>query len=167
MSRWRSTLVALGAVLVLGMSNLTILGKQRILDEGRPVLLRLAPVDPRSLMQGDFMRLRYDPAAYPGSEIVETLPWRGTVVLALDADGVGRFARLDDGTPLQVDEIRMAYKLRGRGGAMRYGANSFFFQEGEADRYGEAVYGVLRVDGEGNSVLAGLADETHGVIRTD
>jgi len=167
MSRWRSTLVALGAVLVLGMSNLTILKKQRILDEGRPVLLRLAPVDPRSLMQGDFMRLRYDPAAYPDREVVETLPWRGTVVLTVDTDGVGRFARLDDGTPLQAEEVRMAYKLRGRVGAMRYGANSFFFQEGEADRYGEAVYGVLRVDGDGNSVLAGLADDDHGVIRAD
>lgn len=167
MSCWRSTLVALGAVLVLGMSNLTILGKQRTLDEGRPVLLRLAPVDPRSLMQGDFMRLRYDPAIYPDREVVETLPWRGTVVLTVDTDGVGRFARLDDETPLQAEEVRMAYKLRGRGGAMRYGANSFFFQEGEADRYSEAVYGVLRVDGDGNSVLAGLADESHGVIQVD
>ncbi len=167
MSRWRSALVALGAVFVLGMSNLTILGKQRILDEGRPVLLRLAPVDPRSLMQGDFMRLRYDPAAYPDREIVESLPWRGTVVLALDADGVGRFARLDDGSSLRAGEIRLAYKLRGRGGAMRYGADSFFFQEGEADRYGEADYGVLRVDDDGNSVLAGLADEAHEVIRAD
>lgn len=167
MSRWRSALVALGAVLVFGMANLTIAQKQRVLDEGRPVLLRLAPVDPRSLMQGDYMRLRYDPAAYPDRETVRTLPWRGAVVLRLDADGVGRFARMDDGSPLQAHEIRMAYKLSGRGGAMRYGANSFFFQEGEAHRYGDAVYGVLRVDGDGNSVLAGLADEAHAVIRAD
>ena len=161
----RPALVLLGTVLVLGMANLTILQKQEIVDEGRQILLRLAPADPRSLMQGDFMRLRYDPAVYPDRETVEAAPWRGVVVLTLDTDGVGRFARLDDGTPLGPYEIRVRYKLRDRFGAMRYGADSFFFQEGKAYLYSVAVYGVLRVDADGNSVLTGLARENHEVIR--
>lgn len=167
MSRVRLAFVVLGAVLVFGAANGTILQKQAVLDDGKQVLLRLAPVDPRSLMQGDFMRLRYEPSVYPDRDAMLAVPWRGTVVLILDANGVGRFARLDDGTPLAGDEIRMAYRLDGWGGAMRYGADSFFFQEGHADRYGVAVYGVLRVDAEGDSVLAGLAGKDRQVIQPD
>ncbi|MFX7329222.1 GDYXXLXY domain-containing protein, partial [Acinetobacter baumannii] len=33
--------------------------KEMLLKEGQLVLLPLAPVDPRSLMQGDYMALRY------------------------------------------------------------------------------------------------------------
>lgn len=167
MSWLRPALVLLGTVLVLGAANLTILQKQEIVDEGRRILLPLAPADPRSLMQGDFMALRYHRAVYPNQNTVEAVPWRGAVVLTLDADGVGRFARLDNGAPLGPGEIRMTYKLDGRFGTMRYGADSFFFQEGEADRYAGAVYGVLRVDAEGNSVLIGLADMGHEVIQPD
>lgn len=168
MSRIRPALVLLGAIVVLGAANWTILEKQAVLDDGRQVLLRLAPVDPRSLMQGDFMRLRYDRAAYPDGEVAETAPWRGTVLLVLDEKGVGRFARLDDGTPPRPDEIRLAYyKLRGRSGALRYGADSFFFQEGQADRYEDAAYGVLRVDAAGDSVLEGLAGSDRQIIRPE
>lgn len=167
MSRIRQALVAFGALLVFGGANGTILQKQAVLDDGRAVLLRLAPVDPRSLMQGDYMRLRYDRAVYPESNAAAGASWRGTVVLVLDADGVGRFARLDDGTPLRADEIRMSYKLTGRGRAMRYGADSFFFQEGEADLYDDAVFGVLRVDEDGDSVLAGLAGEDRQIIQPE
>lgn len=167
MSRIRQALVLLGAIVVLGAANWAILKKQAVLDGGRQVLLRLAPVHPRTLMPSDYMPLRYDSAAYPERAAMETLPWRGAVVLVLDADGVGRFARLDDGAALGDDEIRLAYKLRGRGSGMRYGAISFFFQEGQADRYDSAVYGVLRVDAEGNSVLAGLAGEDRQVIQPD
>ncbi len=157
MTVWRAILVAVGAVLVFGMANLTILQKQDIVENGRKVLLRLAPADPRSLMQGDFMRLRYDRAAYPDSGLQHSLPWRGTVVLTLDDQGVGAFARTDDGAPIGPDEVRIAYKLSGRGGTMGFGADSFFFQEGDAYLYSVAEYGVLRVDEDGATVLVGLA----------
>ena len=167
MTVWRVILVAVGAVLVFGMSNLTILQKQEIVDNGRKVLLRLAPVDPRSLIQGDFMRLRYDRASYPDARTQESLPWRGTVVLALDDLGVGEFARTDDGTALAPGEVRIGYKLSGRGGTMRFGADSFFFQEGDADLYANADFGVLHVDDEGGSVLVGLAGEDGALIVSD
>ena len=167
MSRWRAVMLAFGTVLVFGMANLTIRDRQSVVDDGRPLLLRLAPVDPRSLIQGDYMRLRYDPAAYPEWEAMGAMPWRGRVILALDSDGVGRFARLDDGAPLAADEMPIAYRISGRFGDLRYGADSFFFQEGEAERYQGAVYGVLRVDADGDSVLVGLAGEDRRIIRPD
>ena len=52
-------LIALGALLVLGALNFAIVGKERIRRDGEVVYLPLAPVDPRSLIQGDYMALRF------------------------------------------------------------------------------------------------------------
>ena len=42
--------------------------KETLIRDGRPVFVELAPVDPRSLMQGDFMRLNFNvPASLPSS----------------------------------------------------------------------------------------------------
>ena len=55
----RSYLMIALSVLVLGVLNYGIYQKEQIKNQGDIVLLELAPVDPRSLMQGDYMRLRY------------------------------------------------------------------------------------------------------------
>jgi uncharacterized membrane-anchored protein len=163
----RGGLLLAGLAVVLLLGNVNIMQKQAVLDEGETLLLRLRPVDPRSLIQGDYMVLRYDLAAFPEAEQAAALPWRGSVILARDEDGVGRFARLDDGGALQANEVRLRYKLRVGWGELRYGAESFFFQEGDAEHYATARYGVLRLDESGDSVLAGLADEDRKLIRVD
>lgn len=50
---------AFGAVLVVGFAQYQIRQYENILVNGTKVILRLAPVDPRSLMQGDYMQLNY------------------------------------------------------------------------------------------------------------
>ena len=51
--------IVVGALLVLGAVNFSIAGKERIKRDGEVIYLDLAPVDPRSLMQGDYMTLRF------------------------------------------------------------------------------------------------------------
>ncbi|NNG04713.1 MAG: GDYXXLXY domain-containing protein [Inquilinus sp.] len=166
MSRPRLALFLGGLALVLGMANYAIWQKQAVVDEGRLVLLRLAPVDPRSLIQGDYMRLRY--AASQGAVAdIDALPWRGRFVFRLDADGVAGFVRVDDGTALAAGEFHIVYRKRGGFGGIDLGAGSYFFQEGDADLYASARYGVLRVAEDGGSVLVGLADENRETIRPD
>jgi len=147
-----------GLALVLAVAGTTILSKQAILDDGRTVLLALRPADPRSLMQGDYMVLRYDASVFPPPELAETLPRKGRIILALDDRGVARFARLEDGAQPGPMEARLVYRLAGPDGELRYGAESYFFQEGRAEIFQDAKYGVLKLDPDGNSVLAGLAD---------
>ena len=60
MNRLRNALVWGGLLLALVVVNHGIVKRERILAEGHPLLLELAPVDPRSLMQGDYMRLAYE-----------------------------------------------------------------------------------------------------------
>ena len=56
----KRVLIAAATLLVLGGVNWSILAKERIKDNGESILLALAPVDPRSLMQGDYMALRFE-----------------------------------------------------------------------------------------------------------
>src|SRR6185312_12333649 len=89
----------------------TLLTKSIILmSAGEVLLLELRPADPRSLFQGDYMALALADATMPGSTIITSLPYRGTVVLSLDENRVGRYARLDDGTPLKANEMRVQYR---------------------------------------------------------
>ena len=59
MSAGPKALLAAGLVLVLAVPNALVVQKERLLASGTPMLLELAPVDPRSLIQGDYMRLDY------------------------------------------------------------------------------------------------------------
>ena len=161
MKMLRTLLLGLGLLLVLGAVNRDILRKEDTLANGRLILLELRPVDPRSLMQGDYMQLRYAPTTYPPQQAIESLPARGTLVLKLDENGVGRFARMDDGSGLAADEIRLRYKGQSWQTEMRLGAEAYFFQEGQADLFAGARFGLLRVDDDGNSILVGLANENH------
>ena len=136
---------------VLCLFNVSIYQKEQIRQNGDTVLLELAPVDPRSLMQGDYMRLRYKAAAALPQD--SSLPAHGQLVIAVDHDRVGSYRRVDNNAPLQSSEKKMKY---GRTGIV---PDSFLFQEGQADTYRRAKYGVFKFEGPDNYILVGLADE--------
>ncbi|MCU0756341.1 MAG: GDYXXLXY domain-containing protein [Xanthomonadales bacterium] len=153
----------LGALLVLGALNWAWAGKVWIIAEGREVRVPLAPVDPRSLMQGDYMALRFalteqiEAARRDGTLPAAAQPRYegdfGWVPIALDAGGV---ARPDWDNPEPA--LRLRYRLRHD--QVWLGTNAYFFEEGEAERYNPARYGVFRVHPQsGEAVLVALADE--------
>jgi len=145
-------IVLFGVLLVLvGALTLMSYEKEMTLATGQVVLLELAPVDPRSLLQGDYMALRYRLAQTLRGE---ALPRDGKLVVTLDENGVAAFKRVYSGEPLSPGELLLRYRKRSNG--IRLGAESFFFQEGHAGDYRGAKYGELRVSGSGDSVLAGL-----------
>ena len=161
----RASLLLLGLAVTLGAANYDIVRKQRIVDGGTQVLLPTRPADPLSLLQGHYMTLRYARTALPPDALSASLPRRGTAIVKLDGDGVAEFVRLDDGAALAAGELRLNYKRRLYEDEVSYGADSFFIQEGAADRYAQAKYGVLRVDAEGDSILVGLADEHRNMLK--
>lgn len=147
--RW----IALGLAAVVGAIGWMVVAKERVLSSGQVVLLELAPVDPRSLMQGDYMVLRYRIAADADAE---SWPADGRLVLRLDADGVAALVGRDAGQPLAEREVWLRYRIRQ--GTLRLGAESFFFAEKQGHIYDEARYGELRVAPDGDAVLVGLRD---------
>ena len=130
--------------------------KETLLKNGQPILLKLAPVDPRSLMQGDYMTLRYD---ISNTVNAEKIPKRGYCVVKLDPQGVAQRVRFQkDATPLKAGEYLIKYSSPDDW-RINIGAESFFFQEGQAEKYNKAAYGGIKTDKDGNSLLIGLYDE--------
>ena len=140
----------LGALLVFGVMTFQVFRKERVIASGQTVLLRLAPVDPFSLIQGYYMELRYEMARRIDDS---KFPDAGKLVIQLDDNDVGTFVRLHDGTKLGPRQYLLSYWKRGE---VRIGAESFFFQQGKAKHYAQAIYGELKVDTGGESVLVGL-----------
>jgi uncharacterized membrane-anchored protein len=164
-ARWMIALAGLALILVL--ANWDIAQKRTVIANGQILLLDLRPADPRSIFQGDYMRLALADGAMPGADGIEDMPYRGTVILALDENRVGRYARLDDGSPLKDGELRVQYRRHQEWGRSRldYGAQSFFFQEGDAGSYERARYAMLRVAEDGSTVLTDLAGEDRVAIK--
>lgn len=185
MKHWRSILLWGGLLLALAVANQGIQKRERILSDGRVLLLELEPVDPRSLMQGDYMALRF--AARDDIRDAldpECAKWRGTstagalkcldfdhtsagsrirkdgyAVFALDAEDVGRFVRVQAAPrPVARGEVAVRYRQRDWW-QIRIASNAWFFPEGEAKRYAPARYGELRVNDDGEALLTGLRDE--------
>jgi len=140
------------ALLVLATVNLLIFRKEDVLASRRTMLLRLAPVDPRSLIQGDYMILRYS-IARDVRIPKDQLGRKGRIVVSLDENNVAHFVRIHKGESLQDGEYLLFYRNRG---GLRIDAESFFFQEGDAELYSRARYAELKVDASGASVLVGL-----------
>jgi len=149
------------AVLVIGAINFMIVKKERTIASGRTMLLELAPADPRSLMQGDYMVLEYKIA---GDIPKLPLESSGRLVVSLDDNNVAKFVRFHKSETLSGGEHLLFYRNR-RG--LRLGAESFMFQEGRAELYSQARYGELKVDESGQSVLVGLRDEEFRPLGED
>jgi uncharacterized membrane-anchored protein len=191
MKRWRSILLWGGLLLALLVVNHGIVQRERILSDGRIVLLELTPVDPRSIMQGDFMALRFaiaedirkileedcagtrEHGVPGGGNTAAALKCFGVdhdgdgprvrkdgyAVLAFDADGIGRFIRVQAmSRPVARGEFAVRYRQR-NWWDIRIASDAWFFPEGQAKRYAPARYGELRVNDEGEALLTGLRDD--------
>jgi uncharacterized membrane-anchored protein len=147
-----------GLALVLGLVNVSVARKEWLRARGQPLLLELAPRDPRSLMQGDYMQLDYAVArALPANDGAAPTARDGFLVVRVDGRGVGTYVRLArPGETLAPDERRLRY--RRRGWRVRVGTDAFFFQEGHAERFARARFADLRVDASGDVLLVGLRD---------
>lgn len=155
----RKLIVLLAGIAVLALANYSIFQRERLLKEGQIVLLQLAPVDPRSMMQGDYMALRFAVAdeAFPFGERDKLKD--GHLVVARDGHGVATFRRFADNRPLAPNEIALRYRMRN--GEPLFATNAFFFQEGTSERYANARFGEFRVASDGEMILTNLRDERY------
>lgn len=164
MKKYSRILIIVNLILLLGYFNWSVYKKEQILKDGQLVLLQLVPVDPRSLMQGDYMRLNYQQAS--SALVDEQTATRGYAVLRTDSNQIGEFVRLqNDLEPVNSGELAIKYKIVNN--RVYLGAESFFFEEGQDTLYQKARYGGLKIDDKGQSLLVGLYDEDLHHIQPD
>ncbi|WP_372742425.1 GDYXXLXY domain-containing protein [Neptunomonas sp.] len=156
--KWVSVLMML---FVLAAVNFSIVKKEQVLASGTLVLLELAPVDPRSLMQGDYMRLRFalENEAFRDKPALNEA---GFIIVNVDANSVGKYAGFYQGETLPDNQVKMQYRVRD--GNVKFATNAFFFQEGTAQLYEKARYGEFRVAGNGELLLNNLRDEDYKIL---
>lgn len=153
----RKSLAVVAGILVLVAANWTIYVRERLLATGQVVLLELAPVDPRSLMQGDYMALRFKLADEVFGRGRSKVAEDGRIVVRVGEHGVGSFLRRDGGEALGAGEARLRYRVRE--GMAKFATNAFFFQEGTGNLYARARYGEFRVAPDGEMLLTRLVGE--------
>ena len=156
MKKYKWIIILINLFVLLVFFNISIVQKEKLLIDGQLVLLELVPVDPRSLMQGDFMRLNYD---ISNNINADSISKRGFCVVKLNKNGIAKKVRIQEKrTPLNKNELLIEYTYKERNG-INIGAESYFYQEGVAEKYQKAKYGGVKVDNKGNSLLVGLYDE--------
>jgi len=142
-----------------------------VLATGKPVVLKIAPVDPRSLMQGDYMALSYAilndiRANLNESEDGVTLakekkhPSKVYALIHQDEQGVATLCRVEDSLPndfkdcvanvyLPVNNFKWLPELP---------SQEYFFSEGKGQYYAQAEYAEYRFK-DGILLLARLLDK--------
>lgn len=171
--------------LILSVSGLDVWAKEKLLAEGQSVVLKLAPVDPRALMQGDYMALSFEvdrwlrqlpDAQAPRSSLsAKTL----NVYVRPNAQGVAQLVAVQKplgkdvwwwdehlqqwGSPSQGENgleqtqvVQLKYK---KGRWLPSGIDAWFFPEGQAAYFAQAQYGEFKVTPTGKALLYQLLDE--------
>jgi uncharacterized membrane-anchored protein len=156
-----------GAVLLTVLvANGAIWQKQALIATGKRILIPLAPVDPRSLMQGDFMRLRFSVIEDGETGLLQDLAGkRPHLVMTLDSRGVASASRpYKAGQSLGADELRI--ELTPKSGSWVIVTDAWFFKEGEGAKWQQAKFGEFRVLPSGKALLVGMADAQLQPINT-
>lgn len=153
----RTMWIWIGLACVLGGAGWGVWSNERILADGRVVRLELAPVDPRSMMQGDYMALNYalNTALRGGRSRAD-----GYAVVRLDERKVATLVRVQPElipeVPLAENDVLIHYRVRNR--QLQIATNAFFFQEGRGSEFGDARYGEFRVGSNGEPRLTAMLD---------
>jgi uncharacterized membrane-anchored protein len=153
-----AALPLLTVLAVCGLAAHTVWRYEQLLAAGRPSLVALAPVDPRSLVQGDYMTLAWQLPDDVRRVLDETATTqRPRVAATRDGQDVLTVRRLlASGEPPGPGEEVL--ELSPKGGRWVIVTDAWFFREGEADRWAAARFGEFRLMPDGRALLVGLRD---------
>lgn len=124
---------AIMLILSLMLGSL-IMGAERIHLTGTRIVLATAPVDPRSLLQGDYVVLGYaistlDPALFPEEQRMKVTK-DGPVYVELQPGAVWTPVRASS-QPLKAAPGHVVLRGEREGARIRYGIEAFFVPEGQ------------------------------------
>lgn len=163
MSR-KTWLIVAVIVLQLGFLGYQTAASEHLLQNGTLVKLEIEPLDPRSLLQGDYVTLNYSITTPPESIATElkseSSQRKIKVVLTEDENGVSVFDRVyKKGEALADGEVIITGKSSGWR-SIYYGIETYFVPEGTGrETEQNARFAYIRVSTNGNALLERLSDK--------
>ncbi|WP_171051012.1 GDYXXLXY domain-containing protein [Bacillus sp. BHET2] len=161
----------LGILLILclqgGWIGYQVYSNESLLQNGETVILDLQPVDPRSLLQGDYVELNYAISQLEGTSIDDNGPI--TIVLRQNAQGIHEYAGVNkfkgkwnshyDKKPGDVLLNGKVTSSWNNSAKITYGIEHFFIPEGTGmDVEGNVKAAVVKVSDKGNGILVRLRE---------
>lgn len=128
---------------------------ERSLTTGETLFLRLQPVDPRSLMQGDYIQLQYEIVQQLNHHIKPTVT-NDFIIIKRDQQQIASWSMVGDPTHLADDE--RFFKVKYRQGNWYIEPDTLFFPEGERDEFTKAQYAEVCIQPSGDYRLIGVRD---------
>jgi uncharacterized membrane-anchored protein len=154
------------ATVTLIFVNGNIFKQQRLIDNGEAIFVELMPVDPRSLLQGDYMALNYNLRITSAKEDygkAAVSPINYMLVVTLDERRRVTSSTFTPSEPLNDNQHSLIVKNNApasRLDGFYPASNSYLFAEGLAYCYQQAKYAELRVDDDGKPLLYRLVDDS-------
>ncbi|NMH70480.1 DUF2157 domain-containing protein [Bacillus sp. RO3] len=138
---------------------------ETLLQNGETVLLELQPVDPRSLLQGDYVELNYTISQLENTEIEDNGPV--TIVLRKNKEGIHEYSgiyRFEDNWNISYEKQPGDVLLNGKVTSswdssvrVTYGIEHFFIPEGTGlEVEGNVKVAVVKVSLKGDGILEQL-----------
>lgn len=181
-------LVGVFVIALLGAVNYKVQQFEDVLATGKPVVLKIAPVDPRSLMQGDYMVLNYailsefqqsqvlseSNESLDSNEPIDTVESNETtgidesspsgkkayILVHLDKNHVATFCEKQSEIPTDFKHCtpNVYLPIRYKGWLPELPSQDYFFAEGKGEHYAQAEYAEYRFK-DGILLLARLLDK--------
>ncbi|MCA0988362.1 GDYXXLXY domain-containing protein [Guptibacillus algicola] len=151
-------------IVVMMAAFLTYQGVQSewTVRNGTEIKLKLAPIDPRSMLQGDYVRLSYDISNLDNAstERQEKI----NVVLRKNNEGYFEYSGFykvngewNNSYKPASSDVLINGVLSGDG-SVQYGIETFFIPEGTGNDYETMNYAFVRVGSNGNAILTELVE---------
>ena len=138
------------------------------LDHSKSIFIELKPVDPRSILQGDYMALAYELnlqslKALAGSEseaLDQVIFKHSSVPAKVILDSQNRVVRtILEPNNLSAEQSLILKNPENRYQALYPASRSFLFAEGLAQCYQKAKYAEFKVNTKGEAILFDLRGE--------
>ena len=157
----RNLTIVFFAVVAAQMIGLVTLAavKQYVVSSGTEVVLQGAPVDPRSLMQGDYAILDYEIADIPEDIKTDFAPGYEVIVVLVERDEVWMASRYlgNDRIPKRNGEVFIRGQMQSSG-RIDFGIGTYFVAEGTGREIERARDLKIRVSvsDDGDATVTGV-----------
>ena len=169
-------LVGVFLIALLGAVNYKVQQFEDVLATGKPVVLKIAPADPRSLMQGDYMVLNYailselqqsqflsesnESNETTGIDELSPSGKKAYILVHLDKNHVATLCEAQSEIPTDFKHCtpNVYLPIRYKGWFPELPSQDYFFAEGKGEYYAQAEYAEYRFK-DGILLLARLLDK--------